>query len=128
MSDLRPRGIPIELDGVERHFLFTLNTIDELQETYGKNLYEVLTDLTQEGGTAPMLRNIVAFLLNQEAARNKRLGGPELPEVTEKDVGDMVGVDNYYEVLSAVLRAYGISMPEADEDEDPNPASGQQNS
>ena len=47
MSDLKPRGIPIILDGVERHFLFTLNIIDELQDKYGKNLYEIIEDLTK---------------------------------------------------------------------------------
>ncbi len=36
----------------------------------------------------------------------------------------MIGLDNYYEVMKALLKAYGISMPEVDEDEDPNQKSG----
>ena len=51
MSDLRPRGIPVVLDGVERHFLFTLNIIDEIQDRYGKTLHEVIADLAKADGT-----------------------------------------------------------------------------
>lgn len=52
----------------------------------------------------------------------------EYSTVTEADVGDMIGLDNYYEVMKALLKAYGISMPEVDEDEDPNQKSGQMKS
>lgn len=31
MSNLRPDGVPVNFDGSDRHFLFTLRTIDELQ-------------------------------------------------------------------------------------------------
>ena len=31
MSNLRPEGVPVNFDGSDRHFLFTLKAIDELQ-------------------------------------------------------------------------------------------------
>lgn len=128
MSDLKPRGIPIVLDGVERHLLFTLNTIDELQDRYGKSLDEIISDLTKEEISSHMLRDVVTDLLNDEADREKRLSlDIQHAQVTTQDVGEMIGLDNYWEVMSAVLRAYGISLPEP-EDGSPNTVSGQTNS
>lgn len=79
MSDLKPRGIPIILDGVERHFLFTLNIIDELQDKYGKNLYEIIEDLTKNEESGHLLREVVTILLNDEVDRTERLGMQEAP-------------------------------------------------
>ena len=86
---------------------------------------EILEELTEEETAGPTLRTLVTILLNKEAEREKRLGGREIPEVTEKEVGDLIGMDNVGVLITAVLKAYGISMPEA-EDDDPNQESGQQ--
>lgn len=126
MSDLRPRGIPIIFDGVERHFLFTLNLVDEIQEKYGKNLLQVLDQMVKEDQSEHTLRDITVMLLNDEAERAERRG-QEIPKVTEADVGEMIGLDNYWDVVKAILEAYGISLPEPEE-EDPNRVSGQQSS
>lgn len=34
MCNLKLRGVPVMVEGVERHFLFTLNVIDEIQNHY----------------------------------------------------------------------------------------------
>lgn len=124
MSDLRPRGVPIVLGGVERHFLFTLNIIDEIQDKYGKNMHEVIEDLTHEEVFEHTLRDLTVILINDEAEKR---GNETLPLVTEQEVGEMIGLDNYYLVMATILKAYGISLPEPDEDNDPNRESGQQN-
>ncbi len=126
MSNLKPRGIPIVLEGEERHFLFTLNTIDELQDKYDKSMDEIFEELQEEETAMDTLKEIVTVLLNKEAEREKRLKGRDIPEITEEEVGEIIGMDNIGEVVTAVFRAYGISMPEADEN-DPNRESGQQN-
>ena len=41
MSNLRPIGIPVNFDGVDRYFLFTFRRIDELQSRHpGMNIFE----------------------------------------------------------------------------------------
>lgn len=127
MSDLKPRGVPIELDGVTRHLFFTLNVIDQLEEEYDQTLYETIEELTVAEQNNHMLRDIVTVLLNCEAERNARLRADAAQlTVSQEDVGNMIGLDNYYEVLKAVMEAYGISIPESEEgDEDPNETSGQ---
>lgn len=126
MSRLQPRGIPIVLEGEERHFLFTLNTIDVLQDKYGKSMDEIFEELQEEETATNTLKEIVTVLLNKEAEREKRLGGRDIPETTEEEAGELIGMDNIGEIVNAVFRAYGYSMPEADEN-DPNQGSGQQN-
>lgn len=126
MSNLKPRGIPIVLEGEERHFLFTLNTIDEIQDKYDKSMGEIFEELQEEETAMDTLKKIVTVLLNKEAEREKRLKGRDIPEITEEEVGELIGMDNVGEVVTAVFRAYGYSMPEAEEN-DPNQESGQQN-
>lgn len=128
MSDLRPRGIPVALDGVERRFLFTLNTIDSIQDETEKNMKEIMTDLADEDLSNKTLKYLVKTLINHEVEREKRKN-PDctLKEVTEQEVGDLIGMDNVVEVTAAVLTAYGYSLPKAEED-DPNRESGQQSS
>ncbi len=139
MSELKPRGVPITLDGVERHFLFTLNAIDEIQDHYkkfdengenvGLNLLQVLQAMTSADNmndTGKYLRFVVMVLLNDEADRTN-----EFEEVTEKEVGEMISLENYALVMNSVLAAYGVSMPDADEDsegEDPNGETGEMES
>jgi hypothetical protein len=117
MSDLNPIGEVIVLDGVERHLLFTLNVIDELQDKQNATLDEVVSKLTDKKESNKALKCILSTLLNDEAERT----GGKLKTYTEKEVGWLVTIQNVMEVTVAVLRAYGYSLPEADEfDSHPN--------
>lgn len=129
MSDLRPRGIPVVLDGVEHRFLFTLNTIDSIQDETDKNMKDIMIDLADEESSNKTLIYLVKTLINHEAEREKRKN-PDcaLETVTDQEVGDLIGMDNIVEVTAAVLSAYGYSLPKADEEDDPNRESGQQSS
>ncbi len=129
MSDLRPRGIPVVLDGVEHRFLFTLNTIDSIQDETDKNMKDIMMELADEESSNKTLIYLVKTLINHEAEREKRKN-PDcaLETVTDQKVGDLIGMDNIVEVTAAVLSAYGYSLPKADEEDDPNRESGQQSS
>lgn len=128
MSMLKPRGIPIVLEGVERRLLFTLNVIDAIQDETGQKVDELIEQLTDEEKASKTIRYLTRVLLNDEAEREKRKNPEcELKPVTENEIGEMIGLDNVNEITVAVLRAYGYSLPEADDD-DPNRESGRQNS
>ena len=129
MSDLRPRGIPVVLDGIEHRFLFTLNTIDSIQDETDKNMKDIMMELADEESSNKTLIYLVKTLINHEAEREKRKN-PDcvLETVTDQEVGDLIGMDNIVEVTAAVLSAYGYSLPKADEEDNPNRESGQQSS
>lgn len=124
MSDLRPTGITVNLGGQERKLLFTLNAIDVLQDEHGKPIEDIIRSISDDGKDHKIFLSIVTALLNDEAEREKIMNGRELPVVTPQLAGWMVTHDNYAEVFIAVLKAYGYSMPEPDEDSDPNLESG----
>ena len=129
MSDLRPRGIPVVLDGIEHRFLFTLNTIDSIQDETDKNMKDIMMELADEASSNKTLIYLVKTLINHEAEREKRKNQDcALETVTDQEVGDLIGMDNIVEVTAAVLSAYGYSLPKADEEDNPNRESGQQSS
>ena len=82
MSDLKPRGIPMVLDGVERRLLFTLNVIDDIQSETGRNMKEIMEDLADEKKMGNTLKYLVTTLVNDEAEREKRKN----PECTLKKI------------------------------------------
>lgn len=117
MSDLRPKGIPVTIGGVERHFLFTLNAIDEIQDHYKMPLSEVIEKFADKEESYKTMRYVITVLLNDEAERENGQS-----TVTEKEVGWMITLENEAEIITAVFRAYGYSLPEGDKD--PNRMSG----
>lgn len=129
MGDLRPQGIPIQLGGAERHFLFTLNVIDEVQSHYNTDMLNALSKLYDEEEGNSALRYFVTVLLNDEAERENWMH-PEygLKKITENEAGWLINIYNISEVALAILRAYRLSVPESDASNDPNQMSGRQNS
>lgn len=122
MSDLRPTGVPVEIEGVERHLLFTLNVIDDIQEHFNMGLAQVINRLADEELHTETLRYVLRALLNDEAERS----GGELKQYTDKEIGWIITLDNQIEIVILILKAYGISLPEAEDGEiDPNQMSGQ---
>ena len=126
MSDLRPVGVPIKLEGEERHLLFTLNANDQHQEHYKEDLSEIIDKLTDKTEAVTTLRQILLTLLNDEAERELNLNGKELKVYSLKEIGWLVSLDNQDEILVNILKAYGLSLPEG-EDDTPNLMSGQTN-
>lgn len=123
MSDLRPTGASIVVEGEERHLLFTLNAIDELQDSFNLELGEIVDSLTDKKLSSDTLRRMLAILLNDEAEREAQKG-KKLKKYTVKEIGWVLTLDNQTEYALAILKAYGLSLPEAEE-YDPNRMSGQ---
>lgn len=117
MSDLKPKGVPLILGEEERHLLFTLNVVDEIQDHYGCALEEVMDRLTDKKESSKTLRYLVMALLNDEEERSGKEGRKAY---TEKEVGWLITQDNVIDVTVAILKAYGLSLPEPDGYESPN--------
>lgn len=124
MSDLNPKGIAINVNGEERHFLFTLNAIDKIQSDMEQTVYEVLKGLQDEGTLSQTLKYLVGVLLDDECKRLKALQGIELRGYTEEEIGWIISVDNLLEFMNAIFDAYNASMPKAEGNESPNQKGG----
>lgn len=114
MSDLNPKGIPVELGGQERNLLFTINAIDEVQEALNMPLFDAIqyaadaADNKLDHETITGFRTLVTVLLN--------CGQKE--KVTEEEVGQMLTLPKYHEMAWKVLEAFGVSIPEPQDDEE----------
>lgn len=126
MSDLRPVGVPVMIEGVERHMLFTLNVIDEIQEHYNEPLAEIINNLMKKSSAVKTLRYMTYALLEDELQR-KAAGGEKLKKYSEKEIGWLITRENEEEIMLAILKAYGLALPESDDREEafPNQSSGQ---
>lgn len=127
MSSLRPKGVPVMIDGVERHFLFTLNVVDEIQEHYDMALPDVLGKFIEENRNEKIMIYLVAELLRDEAERESYAGNNDLKIYSLKETGWILNIENRGTIATAIFEAYGVSLPEMEDEEveDPNMESGQ---
>lgn len=127
MSDLRPTGVPVMLEGVERHLLFTLNAIDRIQDCFDKALYEVIDQLSDDRKFGQTLKAILAILLEDEVERKTHEQGEcSLKQYSPEELGWLITQENAWIMMRSVLAAYGVSLPEP-EDDSPNQKSGTTN-
>ena len=98
----------------ERHLLFSLNAIDEMQDKFGG--FDRLDEVLSGRDSIKNLRWLLTVLLNEGAEEGE-------PELTEKQVGKMIHTGNFLEVKSSVFKAFsmgnnGTEEPPARDDEE----------
>lgn len=121
MSAIKDGRLPITLDK-ERHLLFSLNVIDEVQDRFGG--FDRLDEALKGKDSIKNLRWLLTLLLNEGAAED------EAP-LTEKEVGKLIHTGNFTEVKTAIFKAFAFGNsgttepPEtAEDDEEGNAQAG----
>ena len=101
MSAIKDGRYAIEVGGRERHLLFSLNALDEIQDKFGG--YDKLAEVFNQDNK-DWIKNtkwLLALLINEGAEEGE-------PEVTEKQVGRWIHTGNIVEVQSAILKAFAV--------------------
>ena len=98
MSAIKDGRFPITLDK-ERHLLFSLNAIDEMQDKFGG--FDRLDKVLSGKDSIKNLRWLLTLLLNEGA-------GEEEEELTEKQVGKLIHTGNFLEVKAAIFKAFSL--------------------
>lgn len=114
MSAIKDGRFPVELGGKERHLLFTLNALDEVQDRFGG--YDKLNEVFDRSNK-DWIKNtkwLFALLLNEGADEGE-------PEVTEKQVGRWIHMGNIAEVQNAMLLAFAVGTRGTTEPTDEEP-------
>ncbi len=112
-TDLNPRGVKITIGGEEYEILFTINAIDAIQTETSLPIFDVMEKILHSayGNLDPenlrTFRTVLTILLQETD-----------PEMTEEKVGKAVIITEYGEIAGAMLKAFGVSVPEPDEDDD----------
>ena len=121
MNNYRPLGHSVTfLDGVERHFLFTLAVVSEIQGHYDLPVGTVMAKLADDREGFDTLAYLALTLANDEIMRRNDQTGKDDPLLTEKQVKWLIDVPLAKKILKPIMMAYGYSMPENEEDDDPN--------
>lgn len=110
MSAIKDGRLPIALDK-DRHLLFSLNVIDEMQDKFGS--FDRLDEVLKGKDSIKNLRWLLTLLINEGADDGEEL-------LTEKATGKMIHTGNFNEVKTAIFNAFavgnsGTAEPPADE-------------
>jgi len=113
MSAIKDGRLPIVLDK-ERHLLFSLNVIDEMQDKFGS--FDRLDEVLKGKDSIKNLRWLLTLLINEGAGDGEE-------QLTEKEVGRMIHTGNFNEVKTAIFRAFaignsGTAEPQAEEEDE----------
>jgi hypothetical protein len=113
MSAIKDGRYPITLDK-ERHLLFSLNVIDEIQDKFGS--IEKLGDAMMDGSTinAKNIKWLLTRLINEGAGENEE-------QITEEKVGKLLHAGNIISVQKDILAAISFGNSGTPESEEPDP-------
>lgn len=115
MSDMQPIGTPLTmLDGVERHVLFTLSVVDEVQSKYDQTVPEVFQRTANLKEQSDIIAFLVTTLINHAAKRS----GKKDEAVTEEYVKDNIDMIILPKINRAIGKSYGYSIPDPEDDEE----------
>jgi hypothetical protein len=125
MSDLKPNGVKIQLGNKEYGLRFTLNAIDDIQEQFNISIGGLADLLKDEMSRIRNLKILLAILINEDIECVAEENGEKPKRIDERFVGRHIDAGNMRGMMAAIIRAFTDSIPEGDEDDDPNPQSGQ---
>lgn len=118
MSAIKDGRFPIVLDK-ERHLLFSLNAIDEMQDKFGG--FDRLDTVLSGKDSIKNLRWLLTVLLNEGAEDDEE-------PLTEKQVGKLIHTGNFAEVKTAIFKAFSMGnngTPEPPEPPEPPEQDGE---
>lgn len=98
MSAIKDGRFPIVLDK-ERHLLFSLNAIDEMQDKFGG--FDRLDTVLSGKDSIKNLRWLLTVLLNEGTEDDEE-------PLTEKQVGKLIHTGNFAEVKTAIFKAFSM--------------------
>lgn len=118
MSDLKPKGIKITLNGKEYGLRFTLNAIDDIQDHFNVPISN-LGDLFQDDkNKIRNLRYLLMVLINEDIDCRKDETGEEIPHVDERFVGRHINAMNMPVMMNSIMKSFTAGTPELDENDD----------
>ena len=114
MSAIKDGRFPIQLDK-ERHLLFSLNAIDEMQDKFGG--FDRLDTVLSGKDSIKNIRWLLSVLLNEGAEEGEET-------LTERQVGKLIHTGNFNDVKNAIFKAFSMGNsgspdpPEREEEDD----------
>lgn len=113
-TDLRPdEGIAVVIGGVEFRLLFTFAAIDALQTHYNEPIADVVRKLTDNMTVYAAAGHILHALIESDLYNH----GETNKAPTYEQIMHVLDMRDGGHITAAILRAFGVDMPEPDQDE-----------
>lgn len=121
MSDMRPKGSKITLNGTEYNLIMGINIIDDIQDTYDIAIGEITDLINDPKKQFKVIRHLFTSMINEDIDRRND-SGEKLEHITEQYFGRHFDMSNPDMMRGIIYKSLNNSMPEHDseEDEDPN--------
>jgi len=125
MRVLKPQGIPVNFDGIERHFLFNINVIDEIQEHFDTDIISAINLIINDKDSElkkkayDNLCYFVMVLANEDTRIYNKTAKEKRENIDIEYLKEVITHRTAQELLAAILKAFNGSMPQDDND-DPN--------
>ncbi len=126
MRNLNPKPVDIEFDGKTYGVQFNINMIDEVQTHFEKPIGEIYDLIMDSPKSAANLRYLLTALLNDAIETQEVQTDEHIPRLSEAEVGRKIDIRAFDYYYKKVIEAFGVSLPETNEDDDPNSRGGQQ--
>jgi hypothetical protein len=105
MSAIKDGRFPITLDK-DRHLMFSLNVIDEMQDKFGS--FDKLDKVLSGKESIKNLRWLLTLLLNEGAEEGEE-------PLTETRVGKLIHTGNFGEIQSSIFKAFSMGSRGTDD-------------
>ena len=120
MSNLKPKGVKIQLNGKEYGMRFTLNAIDDIQEHFNISVENIGDLFKDQKERIKNLKYLLKTLINEDIDCIKDETGEEMPHVDERYVGRHINSTNMHEIMSSIMKSFTNGTPEPEDEETPN--------
>ena len=107
MSDLRPKGTVVKAGGEELKLLFTIGSIEEIQEATGMGLFDAMQKIASaiDGNTSK--ETLTCYKSVLQALTGK-----------DEEFFRAIEWSDYRRLARQIVNAFGISLPDPDDEED----------
>ena len=122
MSDMKPKGTDIIIDGKEFGMRFTLSAADDIQEHFDIPLQKLADVFKDEMNTFKSIRFIITTFINADIDCKNDESGEKIPHVDETWVGRHLDVGSINELMTQIFATVSGGAPNTD---GPNTKGGQ---
>lgn len=130
MRVLKPQGIPVNFDGIERNFIFNINVIDEIQEHYDTDIVSAINFILNSENDPELKKKaydnlcyFVMVLANEDTRIYNKTADVKRKNIDIEYLKEILTHKTASQLVVDIYKAFTESMPKSDGDDNPNATS-----
>lgn len=126
MKTLKPEGVDINFDGINRKFLFNINVVYDIQEHFDTSIEEVIQNIYNKKDKNSkydykLLAYVAVALSNEDTRIFNKTSAVKREMIDEEYITTKIPYLSIRKIVDAVFKAYMTSnKTDVEENDDPN--------